>query len=101
MNEPDTNSAQSKKIGDINQYQKSELPISEKVVIDAIEKANKAISGANKEFQFSIHSETKQILIKVLDKETKEVVGEFPSEKVLDMIAKITEKSGIMFDERG
>lgn len=38
--------------------------------------------------------------IKIVDKETKEVIKEFPPEKTLDMIAKVWEMAGIMVDER-
>lgn len=74
--------------------------ISDKMVIDAIEKANQAIKSVYREFQFSIHEATKQISIKVLDTETKEVIREIPPEKVLDMVAKMWEMAGIMVDER-
>ncbi|WP_242853054.1 flagellar protein FlaG [Pseudobacteroides cellulosolvens] len=84
----------------MSDYQKSELPISEKVVIDAIEKANKAISGTNRSFEFSIHEKTKAIMVKVVDNDTHEVIREIPAEKILDMVAKMWEMAGIMVDER-
>jgi flagellar protein FlaG len=79
---------------------RGELPISEKVVIDAIEKANRALSGANRRFEFSIHEKTKQIMVKVIDSDTNEVVREIPPEKILDMIATFWEMSGLFVDER-
>lgn len=79
---------------------RGELPISDKVVIDAIEKANRAISGANRRFEFSIHEKTKEIMVKVIDSDTNEVIREIPPEKILDMVAKMWEMSGIMVDER-
>lgn len=85
----------------LSQYEKNELPISEKVVIDAIEKANKAIMGANTKFEFSIHEKTKQIMVKVVDSDTHEVIREIPPEKILDMVAKMWEMAGIIVDERG
>jgi len=41
--------------------------------------------------QFSIHEETKEIMVKVLDTDTEEVIREIPPEKILDMVAKIWE----------
>ena len=38
--------------------------------------------------------------IKLVDKETKEVVKEFPPEKTLDMIAKCMEIAGVLMDEK-
>ena len=83
-----------------SEYEKRDLPVSEKLVIEAIEKANKAITGSNRKFEFSIHEATKEIMIKVLDSDTNEVVREIPNEKILDMVAKMWEMAGIMVDER-
>lgn len=69
-------------------------------VIDAIEKANKAIVGVQTQLEFSIHEGTKEIMVKVINTDTKEVVREIPAEKILDMVAKIWELAGIIVDER-
>ncbi len=93
--------AESINITRLSEYEKKELPISERVVIDAIEKANKAIMGANTKFEFSIHEKTKEIMVKVIDADTHEVIREIPPEKILDMVAKMWEMAGIIVDERG
>lgn len=77
-----------------------DVPIGEEQLIIAIERANKAMQGINTSFRFSIHEGTKEIMVKVLDKDTGEVVREIPSEKILDMVAKMWEMSGIFVDER-
>ena len=87
-------------ISQITEQEMKELPISEKVIIDAIEKANRAISGVNRKFEFSIHEKTKEIMVKVIDSDTNEVIREIPPEKILDMVAKMWEMAGIMVDER-
>lgn len=74
--------------------------VGEEQLIKVIERANKALQGINTSFEFSIHEGTKEIMVKVLDKDTGEVVREIPSEKVLDMVAKMWELSGIIVDER-
>lgn len=84
----------------LTEFEKKELPISERVVIDAIQKANRAISGGTRRFEFSIHERTKQIMVKVIDSDTNEVVREIPPEKTLDMVAKMWEMAGIIVDER-
>ncbi len=81
-------------------YEKKERPISDKAVVEAIEKANKAITGAKTQFEFSIHEKTKEIMVKVIDSETQEVIREIPPEKILDMVAKMWEMAGILVDER-
>lgn len=64
----------------------------------AVEAINK--NSHNGEAVFGIHEETNRVTIKIVDKETKEVIKEFPPEKTLDMIAKVWEMAGIMVDER-
>lgn len=69
------------------------------------ERVKKAVSELNKNMensiaQFGIHEGTNRITIKIVDKETKEVIKELPPEKTLDMIAKAWELAGIMVDER-
>jgi flagellar protein FlaG len=87
-------------LSQLTQQEKKEMPTSEKIVIDAIQKANKAISGGNRRFEFSIHSKTKEIMVKVIDSDTGDVIREIPSEKTLDMVAKLWEMAGIAVDER-
>ena len=66
---------------------------------EAISKLNKNISS-NEEAVFGIHEGTNRVTIKMVDKETKKVVKEFPPDKTLDMIAKVWELAGIMVDEK-
>jgi flagellar protein FlaG len=87
-------------ISSITPVERKELSIPDKVVIEAIEKANKAISGGNRRFEFSIHKKTKEIMIKVINSDTNEIVREIPPEKTLDMVARMWEMAGIIVDER-
>ncbi len=83
--------------GENNPYSVS---VSEKVVIEAIERANKALEGVYTSFEFSIHEKTREISVKVLNRDTKEVIREIPPEKVLDLVAKMWEMAGILVDEK-
>jgi flagellar protein FlaG len=78
----------------------SSVPISEQQLIEAIEKANKALRGADKRFEFSIHEGTKEIMVKVINDETDEIIREIPPEKILDMVAKMWEMAGILVDRK-
>ena len=66
----------------------------------AIAEMNKRINNSNEEAVFGVHEDTNRIMIKIMDKDTKEVIKEFPPEKTLDMIAKIWEMAGILVDEK-
>jgi len=74
--------------------------ISDKVIKDAIERANKAISGSGRAFKYSVHEKTKDIIVTVIDSETNEVVREIPPKKILDLVANLMEMAGIFVDER-
>ena len=64
----------------------------------AVDDLNKKMS--NSEAIFGIHDKTNRVTIKIVDKQTKEVIKELPPEKTLDMIAKVWEMAGLMVDEK-
>ena len=64
----------------------------------AVENINKNLK--NSEAIFGIHEKTNRVTIKLVDKETKEVIKELPPEKTLDMIAKAWELAGLLVDEK-
>ncbi|MDC7278899.1 MULTISPECIES: flagellar protein FlaG [Pseudobutyrivibrio] len=65
---------------------------------EAISKINSA--QGNAEAVFGIHEGTNRVTIKMVDKQTKKVIKEFPAEETLDLIAKAWELAGIMVDEK-
>jgi flagellar protein FlaG len=75
-------------------------PITEKVVEEAVSRINKAIEGSNRRFVYSVHEKTNEIMIKVIDENTKEVIREIPPKKILDMVASMLEMAGLLVDER-
>ena len=64
----------------------------------AVENINK--TNSHTEAVFGIHEGTNRVTIKIVDKETKKVLKEFPPEKTLDMIEKVWEMAGLMVDEK-
>lgn len=69
------------------------------------ERVKKAVADLNKRMdntscQFGIHEGTGRVTIKIVDKETKDVIKEFPAEETLDMIQKAWELAGLMVDEK-
>ena len=71
---------------------------SQEQVRKAVEKLNRSMQ--NSEAVFGIHEDTNRVTIKIVDKNTKEVIKELPPEKTLDMIAKVWELAGLLVDER-
>lgn len=72
--------------------------VEESQIKKAVEEINKKAN--NSEVVFGIHSETNRVMIKIVDRETKEIIKELPPEKTLDMISKIWEVAGLMVDEK-
>lgn len=69
------------------------------------DKIRKAVEELNKkmphsEAVYGFHEDTNRVTIKIIDRDTKEVIKELPPEKTLDMIAKVWELAGIMVDEK-
>ena len=64
----------------------------------AVEEINKKAN--NSEAVWGVHEGTNRVTIKIVDKQTKEVIKEFPPDKTLDMIARVWEMAGLMVDEK-
>ncbi|MBR6307097.1 MAG: flagellar protein FlaG [Lachnospiraceae bacterium] len=77
---------------------KKEKEPSNEALHKAIEKINKQMT--NSEAIYGFHDKTNRVTIKIIDKETKEVIKELPPEKTLDLIAKARELAGILVDEK-
>lgn len=50
--------------------------------------------------KFQVHDKTGDIIVKVIDDNTGEVLKEIPPEKILDMIDKFQEIDGLFIDEK-
>jgi flagellar protein FlaG len=50
--------------------------------------------------RFSVHETTGRTIIRVVDKQTEELIREIPPEQVLNLMAKIDEMMGILYDKR-
>ncbi|WP_334111315.1 flagellar protein FlaG [Thermodesulfitimonas autotrophica] len=66
----------------------------------AIELVNRVLQTRNRSFEFSVHEPTKEIIVRVIDTKSNEVVKEIPPEEILDLVAKLWEMAGLFVDER-
>jgi len=73
---------------------------SEKEVQNAVKKINKFLDGEGIHLQYEKHDVLNQMIIKVIDNKTNEVINEMPSRKILDMVAKMCEMAGILVDKK-
>jgi len=83
--------------------EQSNLPL-EKPSKEQLEKAVKGINDfietSNTHIQFKLHEKLNEYYVTVVDNDTKEVVREIPSKKVLDVYAAMTEFIGLVVDKK-
>lgn len=77
------------------------LSVSEKALMSAIDKVNKALQGMEHEFNYKIHPSTGEIIVQVFDKNTHELVREIPPERFIELVEKLQELTvGAIIDEK-
>lgn len=87
----------------INNTEQSQQTL-EKPSKEQLEKAVKGINDfietSNTHIQFKLHEKLNEYYVTVVDNDTKEVVREIPSKKVLDVYAAMTEFIGLIIDKK-
>lgn len=59
-----------------------------------------ALEIKNTRFEFSIHEDTKRVIVRIYDMNTDELISEIPPEKFLDLIANIWKQVGLIIDKK-
>ncbi|WP_310604062.1 flagellar protein FlaG [Anaerosporobacter sp.] len=74
----------------------------DKKLRDAISMANNKLKQAqpSTRCEFTYHEEVNRVSIKLIDKDTKNVVKEIPTEKTIKMLEKLWEVAGLLVDEK-
>lgn len=91
--------AKAEKTGEISENaEQSTLTGNNTQIKKAVDEINK--KAHNSEAIFGIHDATNRVTIKIVDKDSREVLKEYPPEKTLDMIAKVWEVAGLLVDEK-
>lgn len=67
----------------------------------AVKQTNQMIFTDSSRFEFKLHERTGRMMVKLIDRETDEIIKEIPPEKILDLVASIWDLVGILVDERG
>lgn len=83
---------------DCNQV--SEMNFSEEEIKKSIEKLNSFLKDEKVHAVYERHDKFNQIMIKIVDDQTNEVIAEYPPKKILDMVAKMCEMVGILIDKK-
>lgn len=74
--------------------------IYDKRLNDLIEQGNKVLHRLDTRLKWSVHEQSHQLIVKVLNTETNEVLREIPPEKYLDLVQNLCEQVGLFLDEK-
>ncbi|GLC32327.1 flagellar protein FlaG [Clostridium omnivorum] len=72
----------------------------EKAIKKAVDKLNKFLEDDKTHAEYEVHDKFRDIMIKIVDDKTGKVIQEFPPKKILDMVAKMCEMVGVLFDKK-
>ena len=76
-------------------------PIIDKSFLENLSgKINTILDVLDKSLHFQVHKPTNQIVVRVVDDNTGEVIREIPPLKFLDMVSKLEKLVGFVMDEK-
>lgn len=81
-----------------NYYQKEKL--SKEELEKTIESLNSFIAPTQTALKFTLHEKLKDYYVQIINDESKEVIREIPSKKILDMHAAMLEYIGVIIDKK-
>ena len=82
------------------QAEDQQQKMDEKTVDLMTKELNELMDKIDCNLAFKYNKDVDVMTVKMIDKETKEVLKEVPPEKTLDMIAKVWELAGLLVDEK-
>ncbi len=66
----------------------------------AVKQLEQIVQAFDRNLKFKIHDGTQSVMVQVLNSETNEVIREFPSEQILDMVSMFQKQlSGLFVDK--
>lgn len=77
-----------------------EKEYTKKDLAKAVDKLNKFLEDENTHAEYEVHEKLNTVMIKIIDNNTKEIILEVPPKKILDMVAKLCEIVGVVFDKK-
>lgn len=67
---------------------------------EAVKQLEQIVQAFDRNLKFRIHDGTQSVMVQVLNSETNEVIREFPSEQILDMVSMFQKQlSGLFVDK--
>jgi flagellar protein FlaG len=85
---------------DNNQTSEPEKPVNEKELKKALDKLTGFLKDDNTTVDYQFHNKFNDLIITIRDKDTNQVILEVPPKKILDLVAKMMEMVGVIFDKK-
>lgn len=97
-----SSSASTKRVESQASEQKSEdtgnqVKLIRKDVEDMVEALEDFANTVQTRLNFTIDNDTEDVVVKIMDKETNEVIKQFPAEELLELREKMQDLSGLLF----
>ena len=77
----------------------AEKPMSEEELADAVGAIEEHLAQMGNRLGLSLDRETEDVLVKITDRQSGEVVKQFPSEEVVKLRQKLEELAGLLFED--
>ena len=77
-----------------------EKPVDDEERKRVLESLNKTMGLMRSDLVFTVDDETKLKLVKIVDRETKEVIRQIPSEEIVRFVKVFDELRGVLLSER-
>lgn len=78
----------------------NDLKLSKENLDNITKTLNDLMQSFNAKIHFQIHDKTKELMVQVVDESTNTVIKEFPPHQLLDTIAAIRDRIGVLLDKR-
>lgn len=82
------------------QAQKEKIEENEKIVEEAVDKLNKTAVIFDRSIRFQIHEKTHRTMVSVVDIINDKVIRQIPHEEILDLVSKMDDYLGMIFDRK-
>jgi flagellar protein FlaG len=67
---------------------------------EAMRNINKALESMSSELEFTVDDDTKTTVVKVIDKQTKEVIRQIPNEETLEISKALDKLQGLLIRQK-
>ncbi len=72
----------------------------EDVLEQSVKQANQSLKAFDRRIDRAVHEGTKAVIYTITDTKSGQVIAEFPSKKIQDMVAKMWELAGMFVDDK-